>query len=107
MQAPEKPCLSAYSPAAQAVQLRSEMPIWLVPGMQAVQAAAPDASLVSRPLGHRVQVLAAYMEGRKRRAPHLVQLLAPVPSAAAPPVASVIWPDGQALHAFWPWLAAK
>ena len=81
----------------------------VVPGTQAVQPLAPVASLVSRPLGHRVQVLAAYMEGRKRRAAHLVQPKAPVPLTVAPLVGavSVIWPAGQALQTFMPTLLAK
>jgi hypothetical protein len=70
--------------------------------MQAVQTAAPDGILVSLPLGHRVQVLAAYMEGRKRRASHFVQAKAPVPSLAAPPAELVNCPAGQTMQDFWP-----
>ena len=109
LQAPELPGFSANSPGPQAVQLKSAVASWVVPGMQATHREAPVATFVSRPRGHMVHELAAYIEGRKRRAGHGLQPLAPVPSAAAPLTAlvSVIWPAGQALQTFWPVVAAK
>ena len=71
------------------------------PGMQAVQVEAPVSRRVSRPLGHKVHLLAAYMDGRKRRLGQGLQLVAAV--ALAPVRGSpVTLPAGHTLQALEP-----
>lgn len=68
----EAPGAAVKLPAGHAVQLvLRRLAVALnsstVPGMQATQVEAPEASLVSRPVGQAVQVLMEMMEGRKVR----------------------------------------
>ena len=83
------------SPAAQAVQVRSSTLLGasrVVPGMQVVQAEAPDAFFVSRPLGHGVHWLAANWEGRKVRRGQASHRVAPVAVVPVPPLAVAVMP---------------
>lgn len=91
-----------HPPAAQGVQetLLAES-TREKPGMQAVQVEAPVSRRVSRPLGHRVHLLAAYMEGRKRRLGQGLQLLVAV-SLAPVRGSPVTLPAGQTLQTLEP-----
>ena len=90
-----------HSPTPHEVHAVSEAANRVDPGMHAVHWLAPSSFLVSRPVGHLVHVLAAYMEGRKVRAPHGLQAVAPNAVAPLPPL-PVMVPAGHTLHVFWP-----